>query len=353
MKEKLKSKLKIAIIMMLFMNMCSMVTLGKVTLNNVTKFEISENIGDISTTAKIIIPQNNYAYKNWDNQKPITEQIVVGDKVVIYAGYDGELQKEFEGYISEIGSESPLVVECEDMYILRQNKITKSYREATLKQVMEDITKDMGVKVECDDVKLGKYIIENLSTYNVLQDLKDNYGLSSRFKDGVLTVGLSHLFGGRFDTYTYYMNQKVEGSKFSGNVKKSNLKYKKKEDFKIRCKATATTADGKKVTIEVGSKDKDASERSLNFAGKMTKQELKQVAEGVMAKYVYDGYTGDVIGFGLPRTHAGGSLTITDNLYPQRGGTYLIEKVEINYDNSSGWQRQNTLAYEVGNNSDN
>jgi hypothetical protein len=170
-----------------------------------------------------------------------------------------------------------------------------------------------------------------------------NYGLYSSVYNGVLRVGLAYDYGENTQTHEYVIGK---------NVKKNELKYKRKEDFKVRFKAVATNPNGKKTTATVGAKEKDASERTLNFAGPMTKEELKQKAEAAMSKVVYDGYTGSITGFGVPQTRAGDALLIRDDLEPDnnyRDSKYLIEKVDISYNESSGFSRQNTLSYKIEN----
>jgi hypothetical protein len=333
--------------MIAFLNMNAQVTLGKVRLKNVSQFEISENILEMSNTAKITIPRNYALLKD----KPILEQFKVEDKVTIESGYDNVFKQEFSGYISEIESDIPLIIHCEDMYKLRQNNLVKSYKStASLKQILTDIIPpDTGVNdIVCDDVHIGKYQIDNASTFAVLQDLMKNYGLYSRLNNGVLRVGLAYNYGDNTQTHEYVIGK---------NVKKNELKYKRKEDVKVRFKAVASNGKGKKkTTVIVGAKEKDASERTLNFAGPLTEKELKQRAESAMKKVVFDGYTGSITGFGSPRTHAGDALTVIDKLEPDRryrDGKYLIEKVDIAYNESSGFSRQNTLSYKIENTAQN
>jgi hypothetical protein len=328
--------------MLLFMNMTSQVELGKVSLKHINSFEIDENILEMSNTAKLTIPRNYGKL----NGKPILEQIKVGDKVTIDAGYDGQLAREFTGYIREIESDIPLIVHCDDeTYPLRQTNYIKSYKDATLKQILTDIIPS-SIKFDCPDVRVGKYQIDNASAFAVLQDLMKHYGLYSRLQEGTLKVGLAYDFGEKTATHIYTINA-PSGNVYLANVKKNELKFKRKEDFKVRYKAIANNPNGKKTTVIVGNKEEDASERTLNFAGPMTEAQLRERANAVMAKTVYDGYTGDITGFGLPRTHAGDALEIRDSLEPERAGKYLIEKVNIIYDESAGYSRKNTLSYKI------
>lgn len=322
---------------MLYLNMCAQVQLGAVLLKNINSVEINENILEMSNTAKLVTPRY---FGKLNSAENILDLITVGDKATIKLGYDDKLDVEFVGYISEIESEMPLVVHLDDeMYPLKRTNYIKSYgASTTLKQVLKDIIPAKIMSFDCPDVRIGKYAIDNASAFVVLQDLMQNFGLYSRLQNGVLKVGLAYDFGSKAQNHTYVVGR---------NTKKSDLKYKRKDDVKIRFKAVSTNPNGKKTTVVVGSKDTNASERTLNFAGPMTEAELKQKALAVMAKYVYDGYTGSITGFGLPRTHAGDALTVKDNLNPERNGKYMIEQVVITYDDSSGYSRKNSLSFKL------
>ncbi len=329
--------------MLLFMNMTAKVQLGNVSLKNVSSFEIDENILEMSNTAKIVIPRNYAKLKD----KAILDQLHAGDKVTLDVGYDGDYKREFTGYIREIESDVPLTIHCDDeTYPLRQTNFIKSYKDATLKQVLDYILDKQNIKYDCPDVRIGKYQIDNASAFAVLQDLMKHYGLYSSLQEGVLKVGLAYEFSEKTITHIYTINAPADRL-YQKNVKSNDLKFKRKEDFKVRYKAISNNPNGKKTIVVVGNKEKDASERTLNFAGPMTEAELRERANNVMKKTVYDGYTGDITGFGLPRTHAGDSLELRDSLEPSRAGRYLIEKVNISYSSSSGFSRKNTLSYKV------
>ena len=320
--------------MMLFLNMTARVTLGNVFLGNLSEFKINENILEMSNTATIIIPKN-YAKLN---NKPILEHFQVGDKVLLEAGYNGQLAVEFTGYIREIESDAPVIIHCDDeTFPLRQTNYIKSYRDATLDEILNDII-PKNIKFEAPEVHIGKYQIDNASAFTVLCDLMKHYGLYSRLQNGTLRIGLAYDFGLNTQNHEYAIGK---------NVRKNNLKYKRQEDFRVRYKAIANNPDGTKTEVTVGDMSIEASERTLNFAGPMTEEQLRENAISVMAKVVYDGYTGSITGFGLPRTHAGDSLTLKDEFAPEREGTYLIEKVDVRYNQTDGFSRENTLSYKI------
>jgi phage protein D len=331
--------------MIAFLNMNAQVTLGNVRLKNVSQFEISENILEMSNTAKITIPRNYALLKD----KPILEQFKVGDKVTIEAGYNGKLYTEFIGYVKEIDSDIPLVINCEDeTFLLRRSNYIKSYRDAALGQILTDIVPADLLSFRCDDVHIGKYQIDNASGFAVLQDLMKNYGLYSSIQNGVLKVGLAYDFGADAIEHKYVIGK---------NVKKNELKYKRAEDTKVRVKVSAKNANGKYAPVViVGDKESEAAERGLNLPGPMQEYELRDIANGILKKIKFDGYTGSITGFGSPRTHAGDALSVIDELEPDRryrDGKYLIEKVDIAYNESSGFSRQNTLSYKIENTAQN
>lgn len=332
--------------MMLYLNMTAKATLGKVLLKNVSQFEISESIMEMSNTAKITIPKT---YSKLD-QKTILEYFKVGDAVKIEAGYYRDdftdVALEFTGFIREIESDIPLVIHCDDeTYPLRQTNYVKSYKDTTLKQVLTDILPKT-ITFECPDIKLGRFQIDNESSFQVLQRVKNDYGLYSRLQSGVLIVNLRDIINGSQikEVHTYVLNPQNT----AGNlVKKNELKFKRKEDYKLHVKVSSMTPDGKKITVDVGNKDKGASLIQFTYPGKYTEAHLRKIATSIYNNRCYDGYTGTITGFGLPRTHAGDALVIDDQTEPDRAGKYLIEKVVITYDESSGFSRKNELSYKL------
>jgi hypothetical protein len=327
------------IAMLAYLNLNARVTLGEVRLDNVSEFEITESITGMSNTAKITIPKH-YALKQ---DVAILKQFKVGDKVTVESGYNGEYHTEFVGYIAEIDSDIPLVINADDMYNLRQNNLVKSCPAGTtLKTVLTDILAGTGIAPQCDDVVVGKYIIDNASTFAVLQDLSSSMMLYSRLnlEDNTLKVGLAYAYGKNTQNHEYVIGK---------NVKQNSLKYKRKEDVKLRVEVTSKNKNGKVTKVVFGEKSKDANVFQVNLGFNYPEIEMKKIAENNYSVRCFDGYSGSITGFGSPRTHAGDSLTVIDELEPDndyRRGTYLIEQVKISYGNG-GFSRENTLSYKI------
>lgn len=316
----------------MYLNLQAKVKVGNATFENISSLEITESVIELSDKAKVVIPRN---YKSLAGN-PVLDVIKVGDKASIYLGYNGNLSLEFEGYIREIESDTPLILHLDDeMYLLKMTNYLESWEKISLKEILKTIAP--GYSIQCPDLSLNKFSINNNSAYQVLMHLKQQYGLYSYLKEKTLHCGFAYDIKDKaIKEHTY---------EFKKNIKKNDLKYKRKEDYKIKIIAIANRPDGKKSKLEIGSKENNASCRTLNF-GNIEDSELKKLANAELNKLCFDGYTGSITGFGVPRTKAGDTLKIIDKEEPERAGKYLIEGVKIRY-GKTYFERINKLSYKV------
>lgn len=315
-----------------YLNMACRIQIGSVVFENVESIRIEESIKEMGDTAIITVPRN---FKKL-NGKSVLDYIKAGDKVSISFGYDHNVEEEFTGYVKHIGSEIPLVIECDDQfYPLRQNSWIKSYSKTTLKKLLQDIV--TGYKIDCPDVDLVKYRIASASTFKVLKEIQDDFGLYSRIIGDTLVVGFAYDWQFGKTNHWKYHRQK--------NVRKSDLVWKTESDFNVKVKINFRLPTGKRKTIVYGGKNPDASVCNIDLSH-VDASKAEDIAKARYQKYVYNGYTGTISGWGLPRTHAGDSLEIIDDLNPEKQGSYLIEKMIADY-NSAGITRTNQLAYKI------
>ncbi|MGY0034453.1 hypothetical protein [Pedobacter sp. NJ-S-72] len=170
-----------------------------------------------------------------------------------------------------------------------KNNFVKSYRSVTLKELLTDITKGTFInKVLCPDVKMGKYNINNDSTYQVLDKVKEEFGFFSKIKSDLLYVGFAWDWRPEITSRNVYSIQ--------SNVKQNELKYKSKDSFNVRVRVKIRDKKSKETYVEVGSKDKDATVHTIEYAAD-TPEVAKKIAEARLKKSVYDGYTGSITGF--------------------------------------------------------
>lgn len=309
------------------------VTIGVVQFDYVNSIQIMSSIKLLSDTAKITLPRNTSTNVLGKDQslvrKSILDFIREGDEVNIELGYDGELESEFKGYVSRISADVPLLIECEDeMYWLRKSNFNETFKEVNLSELLNYIAPDYPHEV-IDDINLGKFIIDNASAYEVLEAVEKDYLLHSYFKNGTLVVGFPVDIKPGV-THPYNMSRNVRNAQ--------QLEFVKAEDVKLQVKAISNNRNGSKTVVTVG--ETGGASRTLNFANK-TEDELRQLAQRNLDSLSFDGYQGSFRAFGVPRVKAGDAIEITDPEYPDgsREGKYLTESVEINYSQSTGWER--------------
>ncbi|WP_315156987.1 hypothetical protein [Capnocytophaga leadbetteri] len=319
---------------------------GKIQFNAVKQIEIAKSIELLTSTAKVELPRE---FKNTrkDRQsfsierKNLLELIKVGDSIHIEAGYNGDYFTEFEGYITQIGADIPLLLTCEDEMCQLKNKplINKTYASVSLKQLLKDIAPDY--ETEVLDMQLGKLMIERSSPYKVLEELKKQYGVHCSFRGKKLIAGL------KID----FKSKVIHHFIFDKNFRQSkDLKYKTKNERKVLLKAESSQkGTSKKVTYQYG--EEGGGERTLHAPTNLTLEELKAFTEKTYNSSVFDGYEGTLEGFGYPRTQVGDTVALTDPNYPDkhRDGLYLLESVTILLNAQDGFKRKSKLSMKLSN----
>ena len=289
----------------------------------------------LTDIAKISLPRKAFPdgdINNWKNKEgnPI---IKVGSKVEIQLGYDFDFQTEFVGYISKIGSETPLILECEDtMWLLKQTKVRQSYTSVSLNELLTDIIPE-GIPFEISgDIALGRFYIDSVSVYQVLDKLESDYGLFSYFKGETLFVGFA------------YQNPNTES--IALNIQREvasiqSLQYRTAQDIKVQVRAISMQIDGSKIEQTIG--DADGELHTLHLPIGLNEQDLLQQAEEKIKLFRFDGYEGDIITFGQPFIEHGDAVQITDDEYPEREGVYRVDTVIVDF-GINGYRRTLTLG---------
>ncbi|WP_027391780.1 hypothetical protein [Aquimarina latercula] len=322
----------------LYKNMECRIQIGSVAFDRVHSVVIDSTIKKISDTAVITLPRafprtQINGKRTSIKERNITDYIKVGDPVVIRLGYDQNLQEEFRGYVDKIGADHPLRISCMDaMYLLKKQSFSVAFESINLKSLLQYIAPEYEHNI-IDTIDLGKFTIDNKTAFQVLEQLRKDYGLHSFFKEDVLHVAFPISMTPKV-THSFVMNKNVRAVS-------NSLEFVKKDDVKLLLKAISINDDGKRIFQEFG--DKGGVQRTLHFANR-TKEELKKLAQKNYQSLSFDGYQGTLPGWGEPRTKSGDALQVTDPAYSERNGTYLIEGVTIKFNSSDGFLRENKLG---------
>ncbi len=359
-----------------FFVLCSDITIGSFRFSGVHDVRVKRSIHSYADSAVITLPAMCKIRKGNNDALELTvtsEQFKENDPVIINLGYNNEQppigkvtparkwnDKEsdgntmftvFQGFVKKIGIGTPIQVECEG-YVrkLRQDvQVKRSSKNAKVSEVLKllETGKDgaaTGIKVHVEhDMGLSNLKLSNKNGVEVIEEIK-------RLAQGVLTIffiepnklwcGLTYSPFSEGDSpfelgeISYRLGYNV--------VKDNSLNIRKVGAERVKVIVSGTDAAGNKISAESG--DKDAHrEQKLMVSGIADKAGLKMIANERQLKENYDGYEGSITTFGEPFVTIADNVSLIDNEYPERAGSYKVKAVTTKFDNS-GYRRQLTLA---------
>lgn len=364
----------------------------------VTEYEADDCWVNLTNKAKIIIPKSVYVRDGAGKLVPLTGPNVniggfstnvplflKGDKVTIEGGYRyfDKLGNEktttsilFTGYISQVTSKKPIVLECEDnMWKLKQIVApNKAYpATATLEDILNDLLKDTEFTVNAlTKTTFGSFRTQNETVCEVLARLRKDYHFESYFRGNELRSG----------AIVYLESDAISSGrkifKFQENIISDELEYRRKDDVMLsaiaysinRNELASTTTDGKRKTrrqrLEVlvtQQGDKFVSKvklpgeraefapntagerRTLYFWNISSPTELIELATSELKKYYYTGFKGKFTTFGIPYVRMGDNVDIIDSVLPERNGRYKVKSVKYQGGFSVGMRQTIELDY--------
>ncbi|PIE50812.1 MAG: hypothetical protein CSA38_01300 [Flavobacteriales bacterium] len=257
----------------------------------VSEVEIESSWKMLTDRAKITLPRN---VKDFDKNK-VSELFKVGDKCSLKMGYNGNLVTEFEGYISKVSANFPIVIELEDeMFRLKKIPVHYSSRKGSLKEFLNKYIK--GIEVDCDaNIELGSIRFVNTNLGAVLDKLQKDWSLYSFIRksqgDNQIKLTIAKPYSEVNDnTKPFYFD-------LEKNCVSNNLKYLSKEDRTIKIKASAIKGIGKKDVVEFGD---DNAKTTLNIKLDMSKSQMQDEVKRLYDLHKKEGYEGSFEIYGIP-----------------------------------------------------
>jgi hypothetical protein len=326
-----------------------------VTFNFVHSIEIESSYENLTDTCKITIPRKLTleGIPLFSGATPIFKR---GDKIEVSIGYVPNITKVFDGYIKTVGSNVPVVLECEDaMYLLKQytvnypskvgliERIAKAplkFHPNTiqptlkLKELLDYCLPNIEFEV-VDNIDLGKFTIIKATPSKVLDELKSKYGLYSYFRDGILHVGFAN---------DASVTNEAEFKMEEVVINSDTLEWQRAEDVRIKCVAISMNKDNSKTQIEFG--DEDGNQITITKQD-MDAKSLEFAAKEWIAENKYTGFKGEIETFGEPIMKHGDRVKLTSTKLPERDGTYLVKKVKRIYGVNDGNHQLLTLGIKV------
>jgi hypothetical protein len=313
----------------------SKIEIGNYAFNYCINVNISRSFDTFTDTAKITIPSTfRDVNKNMVNNNGIFKK---GDPVKIKLGYYPYLTTVFEGYVNKIVPNSPLVIECEDAsWKLKQLNIPNfTQKDCTLKQLVTHLVGTSGIKFNAVDANIGTFRISNKDYVNVvdcLNELKNNFGLYSWFRNGELNVGYP-------STQQFYQTYNVR-FEFQKDIIQSNLEYQITTQTDVILQGISNKLDNTKITrycfysadgsITVSDNPGQGEQRTFNYID-LSLADLDERLKNQLPNMIYNGYKGSFTTFGHPVVFPLDKVTLIDNKFKEREGKYLVKKVDTSF----------------------
>lgn len=317
---------------------------GTWEINCANSVETDESWRNLTDTATVVLPAK-VIYQ--DAKRSIKDFIKAGDKIEIWAGYkcsmdknNDQLNKEFEGFVASVGPNIPVEIKCEDyMYVLKRtpvkNKYYPKFTMDDLKGMLPDgITLNHYVTNE-----LGAFLVENATVATVLAKLKEKHGLFAYMRGKELVIGTTYAEGKKLKA-EYEFNLKE-------NIKKSNLEFRRKDDFKINLNITIKKTKGKDIHIKNYGPDVDGATRTVSYVD-ISESEAKAKAKEYAETLKVEGYKGSIKAYGVPFVTHGEIISVIDPEYPDKSGNYFTDRKKLIASPSEGLTRELTIGSKAG-----
>lgn len=298
------------------------IRIGALELQYAHEVRIESSFEHISDRCEIVLPDKVLLKRsNMFETLSLERVLQSGMPVSVSLGYDDNNHLLFEGYVAKIKPDVPLKILCEDeaYKLKRSQKISRSF-SGQLSALIDEYFAEVEIDKRLPDVRLSNFIMKDVTPAEVLQKLKEHYGLVAYFRGKRLYVGLPYFENPR-------PRHKLD---FQKNIIAGSLEYRKKEDISLKVKAVSILKDNSKIEVETG--DSNGEQRTLYFYDIESKSELLKIAESELLRLKFDGYRGKITLFGVPVVQHSDTVLLYDKRYEERSGqAYLVKSVKTTW----------------------
>lgn len=310
------------------------ITIGKFELKMLDSVKIIRSVEKLSDTADIVLPGSCF-----NKAIEIEQKIKRGDKILIMAGYDGNLVKEFAGWLEAISTDDgSITLRCEDdIFVFRKPVPDKEFVKPSALDVLKYVCGKVGVHKISSSYKFSydKFVIKGATGYDVLKKIQEECRANIYMQDGTLHI---------HPQYKEITNTEPVKYSFQVNIEKSELEYKDARDRVVEVVVEGKGRDGKVIRQTAGSTGGD--QVTIKIDGVSDVATLKAVAEEQLKIKSYTGYSGSFTGWLLPYCNAGYKISIKDDDYTIKDGSYYVTEVETSI-SSSGGSRKVSLGMKL------
>jgi hypothetical protein len=307
---------------------CNIIINDDLKIKGCFSFSVDKDIENLSVKGKVELPLYAIYKKDTGTEKlSLTDEIKEGYPIVIHAGYaEDELQTPFIGFVTMIQKGLKLTLEVEDgIYQLRKTPIVINENNIDLKDLVELLCDgtDIVISDKTNSLKIDTFRFKG-NAAGALAKLKESLSLSIYFDDN------NELYAGG-----QQLNAKGKIKAIYGrNIVKNQAKYQTKEANPVQIKVIGKKPDNTEVSVVAGMEG--GSQYTFYRYNITDESALKSIAEEYLAKYSFDGFTGNFEMLFIPYAVPGGSVEYENKNYEDEPGTYLIKGVKYELTENKG-----------------
>jgi hypothetical protein len=320
------------------------ITIGNYTFDSVNEVQIERSIHSYEQKATIKLPSISRLLRKLatEPEELTTAQLFnEGDPVTIKLGYNDNLETEFIGFVKRRTIGIPIEIECEGYsYLLRKNTHKADLSVGIgVKELLAMVTKGTDITFDCGiDFKIFGRHLTGADGCEVLDEIVkcSDKALSLFFiEPKKLWCGL--VYKEVMDGSNVFNLPEVQYRLGFNCPQENELKERQPKEH-VDVIVNGRLANGDHVRTKSDDK-KDARKAKHLFNGVQDTDTLTKFAKEKANRANYEGYEGSFTGFLVPVCKPGYSAFITDDRYPERDGTYLVESVTTTFGSSGGRRR--------------
>lgn len=303
------------------------IRIGNYRLKMVDAVKVKHSVEQLSDTATVTLPAMVEG-KALQVEGKLRDYPSENVPVVIQLGYDGHLEKEFDGFLKAVLTDGGnLTLECEDAIYLFDKKVDDvELKGISMKALLEKVVKQINPSyiVETEfEFSWDKFTFYHATARDVLKKVQDETKANIWFRDGTLHVQ---------PQYAQASNETVVFD-FSRNIESSNLKYRKATDKKVEVTVKLTNAAGDSFEETAGAPGGKSIKKVVSG---IDPSQLKTIAKNEHSLWCYDGYEGSFTGWLVPFVQPGDAVRLRDADYPDKEGVYYVTGTEVSFSKDGG-----------------
>lgn len=299
------------------------IRVGSYRLGMIEKVSVHQSVELLADTATLTLPGMEYG-----KALEVEQKISRGDEVSIAFGYkEYGVPQEFKGYVQNLSVKSgSITLQCEDeLFKFRQSLPNKEYVKIKLDALLQEVIAGIGQSYDLDCSyawSYDKFVVNNLTGYDVLKKVQEEVGADIYLSDKTLHVHAPEEKTGPTVRYD-----------FAQNIEKENLTYRRSEEKKVKVVVKSMQPDGSVQQVESGN---EGGEKVEIVCPPSDVSSMKLRSESEVKQRSFDGYTGSIETWLVPRVKPGYKAELTDVEYPEKRGTYFVKSVTTEFSKAGG-----------------